>query len=467
MSGGTVGAGQTSQGGGDAYLAKLSSKGQVLAENQFGTSGADSVAAMATGSDGSLYVASVQNGDAIVSKYAGGAISGAPQWSQDLGALQAGGAIGGIAVSGGQIYVSGTTSNANLTAGGQAGIASASTGGTDAFVFNLTDNGASAAANHVSYVGTSGSDQGNGVTVGPDGTVYLAGTTMGTFAGQQRSVQNVTNAFATALNANGSVQWIQQYGGASGQSTGAAVAVDPNGASVLDALGLPRGIVNANQSVDLANQTTLRTDDSFQIDIEGTAARTATISIDPGETLDSLVTKINAQLGTVGKASIGFADTAENLMITVNAGQTINLISGPADSDALARLGIASGVLSAPAGGSSSTSSTTASTTGTTITPTYGLGLTGTMDISTKTGADLTRSTLLGVMSNIQNAYQSSNAPPPSASTTAANTNTGTADPETTAQLANYNLALSLLGGGSSSSGSSSSDPSDGILSLF
>ena len=37
VSGGVIGAGQTSQGGGDAYLAKFNSKGKLLAENQFGT----------------------------------------------------------------------------------------------------------------------------------------------------------------------------------------------------------------------------------------------------------------------------------------------------------------------------------------------------------------------------------------------------------------------------------------------
>ena len=91
-------------------------------------------------------------------------------------------------MSGSQVYVSGTTSNGNLTAGGTASIAAPSSGGTDAFVFNLTDNGTSATANHVSYVGTSGSDQGGAVTVGTDGTVYLTGTTTGTFAGQPRNV---------------------------------------------------------------------------------------------------------------------------------------------------------------------------------------------------------------------------------------------------------------------------------------
>ena len=68
----------------------------------------------------------------------------------------------------------------------------------------------------------------------------------------------------------------------------------------------------------------------------------------------------------------------------------------------------------------------------------------GTLDISTKTGADLARSQLLGVLSHIQSTYQKSNAPPPAAATPG-NT-AGSASPTTTAQLANYNLALSLLG---------------------
>ena len=443
VSGGVIGAGQTASGGGDAYLAKLDSSGNVLAENQFGTSGADQVSATATGSDGSLYVASVQNGDAVVAKYAGGDITSAPVWTQDLGALSSGGAIGGLTVSGNQVYVSGSTSNTNLTAGGAASIVTPASGGTDAFVFNLTDNGSSVSADHVSYVGTGSGDQGGAVTVGPDGTVYLTGTTTGTFAGQQRNVQNVTNAFASALNADGSIAWTRQYGGASGQSTGAALAVDPSGASVLDALGLPRGTINLNQSVDLSSQTTLRAGDSFQIGIQGVAPRTATITIDPGETLDSLATKINAQLGSIGNAAVNYTGNSENLKITVNAGQTINLISGPSDFDALSRLGIASGVLSAPATGSASSSTSTSGST-----PSYGLGLTGgiagSMDISTKTGADLTRSQLLSVLSNIQQAYQTSNAPPQTAASPG-NTSAA-ASPASTAQLASYSAALSLLG---------------------
>ncbi len=483
VSGGVIGAGQTAQGGGDAYLAKFDANGNLLAENQFGTSGADQVSATATASDGSLYVASIQNGQAVVAKYAGGDITAAPVWTQTLGALSSGGAIGGLAVSGNQVYVSGTTSNANLTAGGQASIASASTGGTDAFVFNLSDNGSTSTANHVSYIGTSASDKGGAMTVGPDGTIYLAGTTSGTFTGQQRSMANVSNAFATAIHANGSIAWTQQYGGASGQSTGAGLAVDPNGASVLDALGLPRGTINLNHSVNLSSQTTLRTGDSFQIKIDGVAPRTTTITIDAGETLNSLTTKINAQLGSVGKAAVNYTGNAEGLKITVNAGQTIDLISGPANFDALSRLGFTAGTLSAPATASkTSTASTSTGTSSSTKTvPTYGLGLTGgisgaSMDISSKTGADLARSQLLGVLSQIQNTYKTSNTPP--AAATIGN-NSGTASSSTTAQLASYNMALSLLGSGNGDpfaniativaggTASSSSGSSASIASMF
>ena len=442
--GGVIGAHQTAQGGVDAYLAKFDSKGKLLSESQFGTSGDDQVAATATGTDGSLYVASVQNGQAVVSKYTNGDITSAPVWSQSLGALQAGGGIGGLTVSGGQVYVSGTTSNGNLTASGQASIAAASSGGTDAFVFALTDNGSSVSADHVSYVGTGASDQGGAVTVGPDGTIYLTGNTMGTFAGQQRNIQNVTNAFATALTANGSVQWTQQYGGADGQSTGASVAIDPQGSSVLDALGLPRGTINLNQSVDLTSMTTLRAGDTFKIKIDGIAPRTTTITIDKGETINSLNTKINAQLAAVGKASANYTGGAEGIKLTVNPGNTIELIAGPKDSDALARLGISSGVLTAPATAGKTAATTAASNKNGKVEPTYGLGFSGTLDLSTRSGANLARSQLLSVLSNLQSTYQKSNAPPP-ATATPGNT-TGAASSATTAQLANYNLALSLMG---------------------
>src|SRR4029079_17615902 len=133
----------------------------------------------------------------------------------------------------------------------------------------------------------------------------------------------------------------------------------------------------------------------------------------------------------------------ENLKIHVNAGRTINLIAGPKDLDALSRLGIDPRVVTAPATGSSST--TPAPQKG--VTPTYGLGLTGgitgPLDISTKSGANMARSTLLAVLSNIQSTYQKTNAPPPAAALPGHHG--GSANATTTSQLANYSLALKLM----------------------
>src|SRR5262249_52972818 len=108
------------------------------------------------------------------------------------------------------------------------------------------------------------------------------------------------------------------------------------------------------------------------------------------------------------------------------------------------RLGISAGVLTAPATGSKSTSTASTTDKDSKTSTIYGLGLTAsTLNLSTKMGADLARSQLLSVLSNIQNAYQKSNAPPPA--TPGPGNTTASASATTTSQLASYNLALSLL----------------------
>ena len=450
---GAIGAGQTTAGKQDGYIAKLDSKGKIVYEQQLGTSGNDQVSATATTSDGSLLVASVQNGHAILSKYANGDATQAAVWTQDLGDLQNGGTISSIAVSGSQIYLSGATTNTNLT-GGTATIASPSSGGSDAYVMGITDNGTSATASTVSYIGTSAQDTGGALTVASDGTVYLAGTTSGTFAGQTRNIANTGNAFVAAIGSGGAVNWVRQYGGADGQSTGASVAIDPNGSSVLDALGLPTSTINLNQSLDLTTATTLRAGDSFQIQIAtGSSKRTTTISIDAGETLNSLTNKINAELSSYGKASVSYGSGGEGLKIAVNTGVTATLIAGPTDFDALGRLGIAPGIIT----NTGSKGSTTVSTTTADGSQAFGLGLTSNLALSDSTGAGAVRAQLLNVLSNIRNIYQTTNKPASTtASTTASSASSGAAPGYLTSQLASYNLALNMLSGGSSSSSSSS-----------
>lgn len=451
---GVIGSGQTSSGKQDAYVAQLDSKGKLVYEQQFGTSGNDQVSAMTTASDGSLYVASVQNGHAVLSKYANGDATQAPLWTQDLGDLQNGGTIGSIAVSGNQVYLSGTTTNASFT-GGTATITAPSSGGSDAYVMGITDNGTSATANTVTYVGTSAQDQGGALTVGSDGTVYLAGTTSGTFSGQTRSTQNTTNAFVASIAPGGSLNWVRQYGGMDGQSTGTSVAVDASGSSVLDALGLPKGTISLNQSLDLTTATTLRAGDSFQIKIAtASSTRTATIRIDPGETLNSLTNKINAEFVGGGNASVNYGSGTEGLKIAVNPGVTATLIAGPDGFDALGRLGIAPGVIT-NTGKSTSSSSTPPTAVAADGTKAFGLGLTSNLTLSDSASAGAVRAQLLNVLSSIRSIYQTTNTPASSTTSTSSNTSSsGTAPSYLTANLASYNLALNMLTGSSSSSSS-------------
>ena len=435
---GAIGKGQVKIGGSDAYVAKLDSKGKVVYEQQFGTTSNDSVAATALTASGDLVVASVQNGHAILSKYTGGDATQAPAWTTDLGALQPGGTVSGLAVSNGKIYLSGTTQNPALSG---APVANASSGGLDAFVFAATDNGATVSADRISYLGTSGTDKGGALTVGPDGTVYMTGTTSGTFAGQTRTTQKTDNMFVAALQSDGSVKWVRQYGGLDGQSTGTGITVDAQGSSVLDALGLPRGAVGGTQSSDLLSATTLRAGDSFKVAISSTMDRSFTVTIDKGETLQSLVTKLNGQLWGAGKASVTYGADGAALKIQVNQGVTAKFLSGPADLDALGRLGITAGTVLT--NGESTTSKSTSGSTK----QSFGLGLNPKMDITTAVDAGAARAQLLNVLTAIQKAYQTTNTPASSTGGTGSTTSTGTATPYAQSQLANYNLALSLLGG--------------------
>ncbi len=440
---GTIGSGQTNAGGQDAYIAQLSSSGSIQYEQQFGTSGSDAVQATAVDSSGNLYVASVQNGQAILSKYANGDATKPPVWSENLGALGTGGSIGGIALANGKVYLSGTSSSTNLTSGGTATVVGSPSGGLDAFVASFTDSGSSVSANTLTYVGTSGTDTAGNLTVDSAGNVYLSGTTTGTFTGQTRNVQGTQNAFVAQLSATGTVNWAQQYGGASGTSTGASVVLDPTGSSVLDALGLPRGTIDINQSVDLTSATTVRPGDSFQIQItRNGATSTQTITIGTGETLQSLVNKINNAMVFAGSASVTYASGGNALKIAVNKGVSAKLIAGPQNFDALARLGIAAGTISNSTTSKSISSSTASSP------PVFGLGLTGsTLDISTSSGAGVAKAILFNAMNEITSAYRQINAPPATQGSAASSQNQGTVSPNLTNQISNYQLALSLLGG--------------------
>lgn len=432
-----IAAGQTSAGGNDAYLTKLDPKGTVLYHRQFGTASSDSAAKTAIASDGNPIVASVQNGHAILTKFDGANGTGAALWEIDLGDLQ-GGTIGGLTLSGNQIYLSGTTANAALDAGGAASLVEASSGGTDAFVFNLTDAGASATAGFVSYVGTANSEQAGGVAVA-GGKIYLAGTTTGTFAGETRAVEGTHNMFVAALDAGGALDWAKQYGGLDGQSTGNAIAADETGASVLDALGLPRGKIDVNQSNTIESQTTAHPGDYFSMKVtDRSGTRTVKITLSKGETLRSLATKINASLLFSGQAKVMPVKGGQSLKIAANTGVQIQIVAGAKDFDALAGLGIKEQTLvnDAPESDSKAAAKAAAAS-GKTI----GLGIAGGLGLTTKKDAGHAHVVLLGAMAQIKQAYGALNNP----KTDAALPGIGNAPVYLQNRLAGYQTALTWM----------------------
>ncbi len=434
----TIAADQASAGGADAYVTKLDKKGAVVFQRQFGTSGEDLSARTAIAQDGNLIVASIQSGHAILTKYSSADSTSAPIWQIDLGDLQ-GGTIGGIAAANGQIYLVGTSANISLDAGGAATVAHASSGGTDAFAFAATDSGTSASADFVSYVGTASSEQGGGIAVAGS-KLYLTGTTTGTFAGATRTVTGTHNLFVAQLGLDGSLGWTHQYGGTDGQSQGVSIAADETGASVLDALKLPRGTIDTDQTNAIVSQTTVKAGDYFTLKIDGkTGTRTAKITIEKDETLRSLALKINGALLFDGKATALGVKGGQGLKIAVNPGVQVSLVAGSKDLDALAGLGLKPQTLiNDSTTDTSANSDVKSATTGPKI---VGLGIDGGLDLLNKTDASHAHVVLQAAMSLIKQAYSTLNAPPKSATPQA----TGPIPAYLQAQIAGYQTALAWL----------------------
>lgn len=212
------------------------------------------------------------------------------------------------------------------------------------------------------------------------------------------------------------------------------------GNSVLGAIGLHRGTLTPTDSVTLPAQTSLRAGDEFSIRINNGAVRKITITAD--DTLTSLANRIRTLVGS-GTATVTTpsTDAGKSLRIDVKAGQEIEFIAGSSGKDALSKLGLdarrVSGtkVVAADApkvrpGGS------------------YGLDLSSAMQIGTKADAAATLSRITSAISTTQTAYRSLYWDDTKAllvDTPASSSRKGGSTAIETAQLANYQSALSRL----------------------
>jgi len=196
--------GQTQAGSGDAFVTKYAVDGTKIWTRLIGSSGYEYGYALTTGVDGSIYVAGQTNsttldgqtqsgsGDSFVTKFSP---DGNKVWTRLLGSSWA---IGQALKTGvdGSIYVAGQTLSTTLD--GQA-----NAGSIDAFVTKYSPDGTKV---WTRLIGSAGDDSGLALTIGFDGSIYVAGQTASTTLDGQPNAGSI-DAFVTKYSADGTKVW--------------------------------------------------------------------------------------------------------------------------------------------------------------------------------------------------------------------------------------------------------------------
>jgi len=215
----------------DAFAAKLDpATGQMTWNTFLGGSGADVSNAIAV-NGGSLFVAGHSSdtwagpirayagpgNDAYVAKLD---LSGTLLWDTFLGAGGEDDYADAMALDGsGNAFVTGGS-------GGTWGSpVQAYTAGVDVFVAKVD---ASGNLTWNTYMGSSGSDTGYGITVNGSGNVFVIGSTSGTWGSPARAYSAGIDAFTARLNSSGSLTWNTFLGSSAGDE-GNAIALDGSG----------------------------------------------------------------------------------------------------------------------------------------------------------------------------------------------------------------------------------------------
>ncbi|MDO9588599.1 MAG: transcriptional regulator [Brevundimonas sp.] len=321
----------------------------ALSTSQFGTAGDDSVKAM-TVEGSSLYTAGVESGRVVVRHYTldpGGAPSLAGV--RDLGL--ASGDVTGIAVADGRVLLTGATRNPALDI---ATVNTAHSGGADAYVAVLSSDLSANAADRLTYYGGAGDDSVSDAKV-HEGKVWITGLADRP-AGAGKD--DPRNGYLTRLDPlTGAIEWTRTWSGDGQQAAPLSLAVASDGASVLDRLGLPQGLVATGDSKALTTVTALRSGDRFYIS-PAAGGRARAVTIDARDTLQTLARKIEqASLGQLkvtvltdgmkaGEESALAGGRLQRLSITQRDGRDgAILTAGETGRDALAGLGLSPGFI--------------------------------------------------------------------------------------------------------------------------
>jgi hypothetical protein len=397
--------------------------------SQFGTSGDDSVKAM-TVEGSSIYTAGVESGRVVVRHYVPGG-DGAPSLSavRDLGA--ASGDVTGIAVTAGRVVLTGTTRNPALDI---ATVNRAHSGSSDAYVAVLEADLSPAAGDRLTYVGGAGDDSVSDMKV-HGGKVWITGIADRPVGAAE---DDPRQGYLTRLDPlTGAVEWTRTWPGADQQASPLSLAVASGGASVLDRLGLPQGLVSMGDSKALTAATALRPGDRFYVSpAEGSRRRAVTV--EAGDTLQTLARKIeqasSGQLRVTvvtdalktGELESQSGARMQRLSIVPREGRAGAILTGgETGRDALAALGLSPGIVSPKASPGDI--------------KTFAMALPESLSL---TGADQIKSTVEALRAAVRVVRDAYKALAPGASRPPV---TGAAPAYLTAQLANYQAALNRL----------------------
>ncbi|HSV04195.1 MAG TPA: SBBP repeat-containing protein [Phenylobacterium sp.] len=332
---GSIG-GRSAIGGVDGYLRAYDSNGVSLSTRQFGTTGDDGISGLVV--DGTnVYVAGHDGGTATIRSFdASDPTQLTLTATRSLGSAT----IGGIGLDGsGNLLIGGSTSGGLSVANTTRTLS----GGQDAFGARISEDLTSTATDAAAYFGGSGTEKVTAATVA-GGQVWVTGTTTSTDLPGLAPVGK-TDGFVAGLDVGaGAVTYSQRFTAKDSIDAPESIAVDANGGSALDKLGLPKGALTSDSSQLVTSATSARAGDEFQIKAGNNSPSTVTIEAD--DTLQTLMTKIQrAGLFSIN-VETGFSVEGSTLSLTPEDNRaTFQLLPGPAGQDALQALGLQPGLI--------------------------------------------------------------------------------------------------------------------------
>ena len=243
----------TGKGSGDAFVAKLNPSGSDLTYFTFlGGTGTDEASAIAVDSGGNAYVTGITGSSdfpvtaAAVQKTFGGAKDAfvaklSPTaglvYSTFLGGSGEDSGFGIAVNASGVAYVAGRTASTNFPTTSSAPQKVNKGGANDAFVAKLNPDASSLLFS--TYLGGSGDDRAYALALGPDESVYIAGSTSSTdLPGTSGAVQasfggGSEDMLIAKLDSSGTVFQAVTYLGGSGLDDAFDIAVDSQGAAYI------------------------------------------------------------------------------------------------------------------------------------------------------------------------------------------------------------------------------------------